>query len=52
MGETRFKPGAAWVGVQLELPVGKNDGSVDGVRYFYCPQNYGVFVRTDVLEVR
>ena len=32
-----------YVGVELEQPVGKNDGSVDGTRYFTCKPNHGLF---------
>lgn len=32
IGETKFAPGN-WCGVQLDEPSGKNDGSVDGVKY-------------------
>lgn len=44
IGMTQFANGI-WYGVELSRPVGKNNGSVQGVRYFNCPDNYGVFVQ-------
>ncbi|KIH45129.1 CAP-Gly domain protein, partial [Ancylostoma duodenale] len=43
IGETEFAQGV-WAGIELEQPLGKNDGSVQGKRYFTCKSPYGVFV--------
>ncbi|XP_056437594.1 kinesin-like protein KIF13B isoform X2 [Gadus chalcogrammus] len=46
VGPTDFAEGV-WIGVELEVPAGKNDGSVAGRRYFLCNHGYGMLVRPD-----
>ncbi|XP_052447836.1 CAP-Gly domain-containing linker protein 2 isoform X2 [Carassius gibelio] len=48
LGETQFSPGQ-WAGVVLNDLVGKNDGSVNGVRYFECQALQGIFTRPSKL---
>lgn len=38
-------PEGWWLGVAYDDPVGKNDGTVKGVRYFEAPQGHGGLVR-------
>ncbi|CAI2184001.1 20409_t:CDS:10 [Funneliformis geosporum] len=49
VGPTTFATGK-WVGVELDEPSGKNDGSVAGKHYFDCRQNHGVFVRPSQIK--
>jgi len=44
VGTTSFAAGK-WIGVELDGPNGKNNGIVQGKRYFLCKDGYGVFVR-------
>ena len=50
VGDTHFAPGD-WVGVDLDDNSGKNDGSVQGQRYFDCEPGRGMFIRPGVAAV-
>ena len=44
VGTTHFADGD-WIGIELDEATGKNDGAVQGERYFDCEQGYGMFIR-------
>lgn len=44
IGPTDFAAGE-WIGVELDLQEGKNDGLVNGVQYFDCREGHGLFVK-------
>ena len=48
IGATSFADGE-WIGVELSDDSGKNDGSVQGERYFECEPGFGMFVRPTVI---
>uniref|UniRef100_A0A4W5L1D4 CAP-Gly domain-containing protein n=1 Tax=Hucho hucho TaxID=62062 RepID=A0A4W5L1D4_9TELE len=48
VGGVEFAKGI-WVGVQLDLAVGKHNGTVQGRVYFRCPPGHGVFVKPSCL---
>ncbi|XP_034565566.1 CAP-Gly domain-containing linker protein 1 isoform X2 [Notolabrus celidotus] len=49
VGGTQFAPGQ-WAGIVLDEAIGKNDGSVAGVRYFTCEDGRGIFTRPSKLS--
>jgi len=49
IGGTEFQREGIWYGVEFDSPVGKNNGTVNGVQYFSCIHNHGSFLREDKL---
>lgn len=49
VGQVPGMPKGYWVGVQYDDRIGKNDGMLNGRRYFRCPAGYGGFVRSTKL---
>lgn len=47
VGPTKFAPGD-WIGVELDIEDGKNNGTVQGVKYFECQDRYGKFYKANV----
>ncbi|KAF7182186.1 hypothetical protein CNMCM7691_001665 [Aspergillus felis] len=48
IGTTHFAAGD-WVGIELDEPTGKNDGAVQGERYFDCEPGFGMFIRPSAI---
>ena len=53
VGEVPEIPGSGepWIGIELDEPSGRNDGSIGGKRYFHCAAKKGVFVRPGRVEM-
>jgi len=53
VGRTRFgkQDDTTWVGIELDNPLGRNDGSVQGHQYFECLPQHGVFVHPANVDI-
>ncbi|SCU79700.1 LAFA_0B05050g1_1 [Lachancea sp. 'fantastica'] len=52
IGETKFAPGV-WCGIELDEKTGKNDGSVNGIKYFETVKKdgfYGLFAKLESVQ--
>eukprot|EP01122_Echinamoeba_exundans_P007038 TRINITY_DN2084_c0_g2_i1.p2 TRINITY_DN2084_c0_g2~~TRINITY_DN2084_c0_g2_i1.p2 ORF type:complete len:527 (-),score=97.10 TRINITY_DN2084_c0_g2_i1:3361-4941(-) len=49
-GPVKFSP-EVWVGVELDQPRGRNDGFVNGERYFTCAPNHGILLKAAGVEL-
>ena len=51
VGKTMFAPGK-WIGVELDLAKGTNDGSLGGIRYFMCEPSHGLFAPPSKVQIQ
>ena len=51
LGKTQFADGE-WIGCELDQPLGKNNGTVQGVSYFTCSPNHGIFVNPSKVSTK
>uniref|UniRef100_A0A670Y954 Centrosomal protein 350 n=1 Tax=Pseudonaja textilis TaxID=8673 RepID=A0A670Y954_PSETE len=49
-GWTNFDKGF-WAGVELDEPEGNNNGSYNGIQYFDCKENYGIFAPPEKISL-
>jgi CAP-Gly domain len=55
LGSVEFADGDDWVGVRLtgsSVGLGRNDGTVQGHKYFDCPTQCGLFVKQSAVKPR
>ncbi|KAK6109864.1 Dynein associated family protein [Brugia pahangi] len=49
-GETKFAEGT-WIGLNLDEPNGKHNGTVKGIQYFACKPSHGIFLRANQIRL-
>ncbi|XP_047125475.1 CAP-Gly domain-containing linker protein 1 isoform X2 [Hydra vulgaris] len=50
IGKTEFSTGV-WCGLEIEESNGKNNGTVNGYKYFECAENHGIFIRLHKVKI-
>jgi len=40
-----------FLGIKLDEPYGKNNGSFNNVQYFLCANKYGIFIRPSEVNI-
>jgi len=51
IGKLHGQEDIIWIGVQLDEPYGKHDGTFKGKRYFEAPDKYGIFCKAHNIQV-
>ncbi|KAI0519685.1 hypothetical protein KFK09_007140 [Dendrobium nobile] len=51
VGKVENRGPGFWIGIQLDEPLGKHDGMVNGKRYFECLPQHGIFLRPEKVKV-
>ncbi|KTW26152.1 hypothetical protein T552_03044 [Pneumocystis carinii B80] len=51
IGQVKGLPEGIWIGVEYDSPVGKNDGTFQGIRYFTANENYGSFLPPNRIQI-
>ncbi|XP_020674403.1 tubulin-folding cofactor B isoform X2 [Dendrobium catenatum] len=51
VGKVENRGPGFWIGIQLDEPLGKHDGMVNGKRYFECLPQHGILLRPEKVKV-
>lgn len=46
-----INPNKLYVGIELNKPRGKHNGTIEGKKYFECSNNHGIFANVDLIKV-
>ena len=51
VGSVAHLKSGIWIGIEYDEPIGKNDGCINGERFFTCQSSHGAFVRPTKVRV-